>query len=685
MSKPAGMRASAEAKKARMDGGFDATAAFQQGIALQQQGRRDEALAAYRQILQHVPEHFDALHHLGILEAQAGRLAQADELLRKALKINPASAEAYANHGIFLFDLRRYDDARASYEKAIALKPSLAQAHNGYARVLAYFGRLDEALASYDRAIAVKPDYAEALSNRGGLLLIYSRIDEAFASYQRALAARPNYPSALIGIGNVLYKKRQFSLAADACQRALAINPSSAQAMGLFGQCLVQMGRFDEGVARLQQALALPGADHNLVTNFIFSFDLSPGTGFAEHQRARRLWWDMFTARTVLEPCLAHKNSRDPERRLVIGYVSADFNSHSAAFVFGPVIHNHDKSRFETVCYSNSTTDDAITQKFRQSVDRWRQVDLLSDNALFDQIQADGVDILVDLSGHTQGSRLEVFARKPAPVQVTAWGSLAGTGLPTIDYLFSDPVLVPDAVRSLFAEKVYNLPCAQIIEPPKYDLPPAEPPVLRNGYVTYGVFNRIIKVSPQSLDVWARILAADARSRLIFKHQTIDDPVVRQALLEKLARHGIPAERVDLLGTTSRQLHLKAMHDIDISLDPFPQNGGVSTWEPLIMGVPVVAKLGNAVPSRVSGAILAALGLNDWIAESDDDYVRIALALASDPQRLAELRRSLPATIAASPAGSPVAYTQAVEAAYRTMWKNYCERTRPLQPAAAST
>jgi predicted O-linked N-acetylglucosamine transferase (SPINDLY family) len=323
------------------------------------------------------------------------------------------------------------------------------------------------------------------------------------------------------------------------------------------------------------------------------------------------------------------------------------------------------------ICYSGSPKEDAFTQDFRGVASLWRDATQWSDDRLAEQIQADAVDILIDLSGHSAGHRLPVFARKPAPVQVTAWGHATGTGLPTIDYLFSDPVTIPKAARGFFAETIYDLPCLITMEPPPYDLLPSDPPACTRGFISFGSFNRIGKVSDQAIAVWAEILQAVPRSRLVLKDGGLDDLTLRQSLIEKFSLHGIAASRLHFMGTTPREAHLAALKEVDIGLDPFPQNGGISTWEALHMGVPVVAKLGQSIPSRLSGAILSSIGMSDWVAEDIDDYRAIALKYAAMPEFLKTLRHELRARIAVSAAGNSAAYTRAVEVAYRTMWERY--------------
>jgi predicted O-linked N-acetylglucosamine transferase (SPINDLY family) len=296
----------------------------------------------------------------------------------------------------------------------------------------------------------------------------------------------------------------------------------------------------------------------------------------------------------------------------------------------------------------------------------------LSDEELAERVRVDKVDILIDLSGHSGGNRLGVFARKPAPVQVTAWGHGTGTGLPTIDYLFSDPVTIPEETRPLYAEKIYDLPCVIMSALPPIELPRGEPPVLTNGFITFGVFNRITKISDDALGVWARVMHEVPDAKLVMKDGAYDEPALRDLLRQRFAAHGIVGERIDFLGSSPREQHLAAFGTTDIALDPFPQNGGVSTWEALHMGVPVIAKLGHSAPSRLSGAILASIGMEDWVGQTADDYVALAVKFAGMPQLLKQLRRELPAQIATAPSGNATLYTRAVERAYRTMWENDC-------------
>jgi predicted O-linked N-acetylglucosamine transferase (SPINDLY family) len=402
---------------------------------------------------------------------------------------------------------------------------------------------------------------------------------------------------------------------------------------------------------------------------------------FALQQAVRRDWWDLIGSK--LPRRTLPKRPLDPDKQIVVGYVAAEFRQHSAGLTLLPVLRHHDHANFKIICYYSWPGADEYTAMFKSLADVWVDAWDLSDDELADRIQADNVDILIDVSGHTTGNRLQVFARKPAPIQATGFGHATGTGMQTMDYVLADPVFIPPSVRHLFPEKIHDLPCLITMEPVS-DLQPSELPMLRNGYVTFGVFNRIYKISDDAIRVWSRIMREVPGSKIVLKHGLLDDPLLRDSLIARFVAQGIAEENITCLGTTSRNDHLMAFDKIDISLDTFPQNGGISTWESLYKGVPVVAKLGIGASSRAGASIVAAVGLGDWVAEDDDGYVEIARKFASQPDYLAKLRAGLPAQIAASPAGNVEIYTRELEAGYRQFWRDYCAAASESGDAAVS-
>jgi predicted O-linked N-acetylglucosamine transferase (SPINDLY family) len=700
-------------------------------------GRHAEVEALCRRILEDLPNHFDALHLLGVCLIDCRRLDEARQVLQSAVGISPRSANAHCDLGSVLFALNRFDEARVYQEKAIALNPNFPMALTNLGNTLMHLGLAEQAIELHERAIGLKPDYADALCNRGMAQMWLRRYEQAAQSFERALSFQPKHPEAMIGTGMARLELRSYEAAATAfgaalslkpgdpkilahrgrlhlqlsclvqaeadfdaalalapalelalrgkalaslllkksaqamaaCKRLLEQNPRSEIGIALLGSCLASQGEIASAIAHFDQAIEIKPDFEDAITRKIFTLDFLPEADFTMLQAARRYWWDAIGAvvpKTKLLP-----RQLDPERRIVVGYVSADYRRHSAAFTFLPVLRHHDHANFEIICYSCSPQQDEVTAELRLLADRWVDAGPLSDDALADRIQADNVDILIDLSGHSAGNRLMVFARKPAPVQASAWGNPGGTGLQTMDYVLADAVSVPQSVRHLFAERIYDLPCTLTIEPMPGLHRPALP-MTRNGHVTFGVFNRIDKISDGALALWSKLLRALPSSKIVVKHNALDDSLLRDGLIARFVGHGIPQDSVVCMGSTARSEHLLAFENIDISLDTFPQNGGVGSWESLHMGVPVVAKLGNTLSSRVAGSILKAIGLDDWVADNEEGYLAIAQKFAGMPRHLEVLRAELPARITASVAGNNDTYTRCVEAGYRRFWREYC-------------
>jgi predicted O-linked N-acetylglucosamine transferase (SPINDLY family) len=645
----------------------------ERGSVLAEMKKYDAALASFEKALALQPQYAEAYINLANVYGACQSYDNALVAYDNALELKPALADGWLGRGNVLAKLERYEDASRAYDKALSLKHDLVAAWIGRGNVAWDLRHYNEALAAYDKAIALEPESAEAWLGRGNAVYALWRYDEALASYDKALGLKRDLTTAWIGRGNVFRSIRRANDALAAYDRALALETDSAASWAGRGQTLFDMNCVTEALAAYDKALLIKPKSADVISSRIFVLEMTPEAGFQEQQESRKYWWQQVGSVSAQQSPMPHLNIRDPDRRLKVGYLSADFRKHSAAFSFKPMLLNHDKARFEITCYSCSPVEDEVTEDFRQAADRWRQAGQMSDGELSEQIRTDQIDILVDLSGHTAGHRLEVFARKSAPVQVSLGAT--GTGLPTIDYLFSDPVICPPEVRHLFAEKIFDLPCIMTIEPSSGKLQPSDPPVLTKGYVTFGVFNRVSKISDDAVALWARVLHAVPCSRILIKHYGLDDASLRAAQLKRFSLHGIGEERITFQGATSREDHLTAFKEVDISLDPFPQNGGISTLESLQMGVPVVGIMGNSISSRTAAAILTAIGMSDWVAEQPDEYIAIAKKFASMSDHLTALRRKLPATVASSTIGNSAMYTKAIETAYRTMWVDFCQTT----------
>ncbi len=652
--------------------GSHADALYHRGNLLLAMGRPEAALASYDRLLALVPGHPEGTANRGNALMALGQPAGALDCFETAIRLRPEAPGLRNNSGQALLSLDKPRDALRRFLAAVALAPDFADAWAGLSRAHLAMSHDDGALEGADRALAIAPDSTAALVGRGLALVMCGRAREAAASFRKATALAPAHIDALTHRGTALARDGALDAALADYSRALAVKPDHVDALYNRANALIRLLRPKEAIAGYDATLAIEPAHSLAHSNKIYALDFVEGLGFEAHQAERRRWFRMQASRIPVDA--KHPNVRDPDRRLIVGHVSADFRTHSAAFAFGPVLRRLDRSRFEVVLYSNSRMEDALTRDFRAGADRWRRVADLTDDELAQRIRDDGIDILVDLSGHTDGNRLLMFARKPAPIQVTAWGYSTGTGIPAIDYLFHDTIGVPTSARPLFAETIADLPCQVGFEAPPDSPGIGASPATTRGYVTFGCFNRLFKVSAGAIELWSKILHALPRSRLLLKDRLLDLAAPRATMIEAFARRGFGTDRLELLGNTSRREHLQAHDRIDIALDPFPHNGGVSTWEALWMGCPVVAKTGNSIPGRMSAAILASVGLNDWVAGSDEEYVAIALRKAGDIEGLTSLRSRLRGLIEASESGNPDRYANAVGEAYRAMWRRWCAR-----------
>jgi predicted O-linked N-acetylglucosamine transferase (SPINDLY family) len=501
------------------------------------------------------------------------------------------------------------------------------------------------------------------------------RFEESARLCEEILAVAPEHVEAVHLLGATAYQRRNYSLAVALMEQAVALRPQCAVYHTCVGDALRALGRLDEASTSYRRALELHPDYVEAHNNLIILLDLHPradnATRFAERRR-----WDALHARPLAAQIAPHRNAPDPDRRLRIGYVSGDFARHSVAYVFWPVFSAHDRGAVEVTCYSEVERPDEITARFQAAADRWRPTLGMAPDAMADLIRRDGIDVLVDLSAYTRGNRLLVFARKPAPVQVTAWGYATGTGLSTMDYFFADPVVVPPEEQRYFSEEVVYLPSVLAYSP----FGDAPPPLRANGPFTFGSLNRPGKLTDETLALWARVLEAVPGSRLFLKFGGMDDPAVAARVQEALARRDVAPDRVVLRGGSSTYDHVAAYREVDIALDPVPHGGGVTTLEATWMGVPTLTLPGDRVSSRTTASVLTTLGLTNWIARSPDQYVALARLHAANPIALAVLRASLRDRLAASPICDSARYCRAVEAAYRAMWQRWCAQQPARSP-----
>jgi len=642
----------------------------------------------------------EALFILGSATAMAGAPAEAVPLFRRCIAGGGATPERLYNLGLALHQAGDLEGAERSFFAAILRAPRLAEAYQSLGVTLAARGNGEDAAAAFRRAVEERPEWVEASLNLAAVLANGRQPQAAFAVYRDLLARHPQNGHFLFLAGTAALNADFLEEADRLLRQALLRSPRDAGTMNNLALVLGRMGRVGEAVHMFRQAVAVkadyveawfglaaaldaqgepeaalaayrtvaelrpddPGTDSNLLMMLGYREALTP----AELSAAHRRWGERVEG--ALAPALAANPRPVPPplagRRLRIGYVSPDFRLHSVAMFLLPLLAAHDRTRVELFAYSNVELPDVITDHVRRSVDGWRDIQGVADDAVAAQIRADGIDVLVDLTGHTAHNRLGVFARQPAPVQVSWLGYPATTGLAAIDARFTDAVADPPGESDRHhTERLVRLEGGFLCYRPLGSVPdPAPPPCLENGFVTFGSFNTLNKLNPEVAALWARVLHAVPGSRLLLKAGPLADGSVRKRVLGLFASHGVPAGRIDLLARVpDNDGHLKAYGRMDVALDPFPYNGTTTSCEALWMGVPVLTLTGSRHAARVGASLLTAAGRPDLIAADADDFVLKAAALAADPSRLAADRQALRPHLQASRLCDATAFGRAFE------------------------
>jgi protein O-GlcNAc transferase len=646
---------------------------IERALELHHEGHFNEAEALYREILAQQPGHVDALHLLGALALQAQRFDEAAALLQELLTLKPEHIEARNNLGLALQSQGHLREAIAAFRQVLQINPDFADAHTNLGLALLEQGHVEDALAALRQTLRLKPGSADAHYNLGNALAAFNDMKQAIAAFQRALSLDPAHAEACNNLGLALQAEHRYVEAQAALEHAIALAADNPEAYNNLGAILISQGHHTLGIERFRQAMAVAPDYTDAHSNLFQAMHYAPGfDAEALHAEARR--WASVHAEVLTAHAPAHRNERSPNRRLRIGYVSSDLRQHPVGFFFAPVFAHHDKGTFELFCYAGVRHPDALTAQFRACADRWHEVTALSDEALAERIRTDRIDILVDLSGHTRGHRLLTFARKPAPVQVTAGGHYDTTGMTAIDYLISDRFHTPAGAERYFSEALIRLPHDYICyAPPEYAPAVTPSPLARHGYVTFGCFNNLAKVTPEVIALWAKILKALPGAHLRLQTRELGDSATCARYHALFKEAGVAASRIALHGHLPHRQLLGAYAEIDIALDPFPYSGGLTTCEALWMGVPVITLTGNTFAGRHSTSHLSNVGLPELITTTPEQYVATALALAQDPQRLTTLRQNLRERMAASPLCDAKGYTRDLEAAYREMWVKYCE------------
>lgn len=601
-------------------------------------GQLSDAEVVLEQIIRTERRDADVWLMLGIIAGRQGNHARAAECIAQAQKLRPDDIGVLYNLGIALRDSGAVEAALPVFGRVVALQPGFSDAGACLAHAFMTLGRLEESTEAYRKAIGSQPGNAELRVNLGSVLQARGLVDDAVACYRQALQINPDLP---------VYDS--------------------------YGSALTGQGEFTAALAAYREGLRRQPRNARVHSNLLLTMNYMPELSRAEICEAHRDWGRLHGV--PQGGTEFHANDRDPHRRLRIGYLSPDFRNHSVAYFIEPLLEAHDRNTVEVFCYSLVPRPDRTTDRLRALADHWRDIHDLTDREVVAQVRADGIDIMVDLAGHTAHNRLTVFALRPAPVQVTYLGYPNTTGLQAIDYRLTDAVADPPDEDNHCTEELVRLPGCFLCYQPNEEVPPVGAlPAVSNGYITFGSFNNLAKINSRVVVLWSEVLHAVPGSRLLIKNPSLTDANRRAQYLQLFRAQGISNERLELMGhTPTREEHLKLYSRVDIGLDTFPYNGTTTTCEALWMGVPVLTLAGDRHAGRVGASLLKCVALDAWVADDARQFISIAQARALDTDGLVHLRAGLRERLADSPMCDRFAFAVKVEAAYRSIWRRWCD------------
>jgi predicted O-linked N-acetylglucosamine transferase (SPINDLY family) len=567
-----------------------------------------------------------------------GDLRNAELRCRQIIAQDPHNARAIHLLGLIAYQAHQPAPAAEIIGRAVQLEPQNPSYRNNLGLAFFSLGQWDRAIEQYAVALRLNPSSADAHFNLANVLAHTNRLDEAVASYRRAIQ----------------------------------LQPANAMALSNLGGALVRQGAVGEAIECFRKALASAPDNAIVHDNLIYMMHFHPDFDAMSIREELRRWNEQFGAplQSQIRP---HANSKDPDRPLRIGYVSADWREHCQALFTLPLLAHHDASRFHITCYSTVTAPDQVTCKIREHAGNWRDIAGISDDQAAELVRADAIDILVDLTLHMADNRLLLFARRPAPVQVTWLGYPGSTGLETVDYRLTDRYLdPPDPARDeWYTETSVRLPDSFWCYSPIPGAPAVSPlPAEANGgAITFGCLNNFNKISEPVLALWADVLRAVPASRLLLLTTPGSH---RQRTLDTLGRFGVEPQRIEFTPGRVPREYLELYHRVDISLDTFPANGHTTSMDSLYMGVPVVTLPGQTAISRGGLSILSMIGLPELIASDRHEFVRIARELSADVPRLSHLRATIRQRMESSPLMDAPRFARGMETAFREMWRRYC-------------
>jgi len=575
-----------------------------------------------------------------------------------------------AEYGIKQQELGNFTEAEKALKQALISLPNHAFALNSLGIINTVRGNLDEAIALSEKSLAINPTNEWAHCNIGIAEALKGNTNKAIQHYLNAISINSQNSDIYKKFADVLSSAEIHAGAVSLYEKALNLDAKNTGAWTNLGLVLQRLGKIDEAIYAFKTSINIApsiSAYSSLLLAMHYSDKFGPEAIFDEAQRFAAL----FAPETLKLP--PARPDLNPERKLNIGYMSADFRNHPVAYFLKNTLCNCDKNNFEIFCYSNSIITDEYTKTLQKYADHWLNISTMDDNAVAKKIRADNIDILVDLSGHTGLHRLTLFARKPAPIQATWIGYSGTTGMQQMDYIICSEELTYPGLEKFFSEKF--MPVAGHIGSLDISFCKAEVavlPALKKGEITFGCFNSLAKLNPKVIALWAKILTNVPASVLYLKADVFKEEVWKNEYYNLFANYGIAKDRLRLENASAKTEYYYAYNEVDIALDPFPYNGGITTMDTLWMGVPVITLAGKTTPARFGTSILTNAGYSEWIADSEEEYLAKAIALSSDIEKLAKIRSEMRNKLENNILYHPSLFTRNLERKFREVWREYC-------------
>ena len=714
---------------------------IQDAVALHQQGQIFQAEAIYRELIQCDPRNAEALHLLGVINSQNGHHQVAIDMIGMAIEIAPNVVSYHLNKGIVLQELKQFDAAVVSYDRAIALKADLVEAYYNRGISLQKLKQWNAAVASYDSAITLMPDYAEAYSNRGTSLKELKQFDAAVESYDKAIKLKPDLVEAYYNRGNLQKELKQLDAAVVSYNIAISLQPDYAQAYSNLGVALQELKQWESAVACYERAVALrPDLAEAYFNRGVVLQELKQlGNAVASYEQANRLKpdyeylhgirqhikmhmcdWQNFEVnisnltqkiqnnnkastgfpvlalplglsekRKVAEIWCGDKHPYNPslgpilklarQKKIRIGYYSADFHNHATSYLMAELFELHDKSKFELIAFSfGPDKQDEMRARVSQAFDRFIDVTSISDKAVAQLSRELGIDIAVDLKGVTQDNRLGIFSYKAAPIQVSYLGYPGTLGADYIDYLIADKTLIPKESQEYYSEKIVYLPNSyqvndrhRVIAPTQFTKQDLGLP--ENSFV-FCCFNNNFKITPDVFDSWVRILKAVDASVLWLLE---DNQTAAANLRKEAALRGLDPARLVFAKRMDLPEHLARHKAADLFLDTLYYNAHTTASDALWAGLPVLTCMGEGFASRVAASLLFAIGLPELVTQTQKDYEALAIELATSSAKLEAIKNKLSTNRHSSPLFDTLSYSKHIESVYRKMYERYLAGSPP--------